>query len=317
MRNILDQIIKLIKKYDRISLFFHSHPDFDTLGSVFSLREYLRKKYPHKNVLILGLEGIDKKYFDRFIEVKMDKTPSDEWIVKSLGIVCDTANSARVYEQKFKLCKKTIRIDHHPHDEKFCFLEWIERDRSSVCEMIGELLFYWDKKYINSLVASCLYIGILTDTNRFYYPSTTKSTLNLVAKLYKRMNDRMGIQELLCSKNIEDIKFQQYIYSIANFDIVKHVASLLIPKLIFKKYKVENNSMIWTMSNIKDIEIWTSIYYEEEMKKWKGSIRSKKIDITPVAKKYNGGGHKLASGFVLENEKDFSKVIADLEKLIK
>jgi nanoRNase/pAp phosphatase (c-di-AMP/oligoRNAs hydrolase) len=78
MRNILDQIIKLIKKYDRISLFFHSHPDFDTLGSVFSLREYLRKKYPHKNVLILGLEGIDKKYFDRFIEVKMDKTPSDE-----------------------------------------------------------------------------------------------------------------------------------------------------------------------------------------------------------------------------------------------
>jgi nanoRNase/pAp phosphatase (c-di-AMP/oligoRNAs hydrolase) len=86
---------------------------------------------------------------------------------------------------------------------------------------------------------------------------------------------------------------------------------------MFKKYKVEASSMIWTMNNVEKINIWTSLYYETTNKVWKCSIRSKKIDIRPVAQKFNGGGHKNACGLVLKNESEFAKVIAELEKISK
>jgi hypothetical protein len=58
------------------------------------------------------------------------------------------------------------------------------------------------------------------------------------------MDNPTPILQKLNERSLLDIKFQEYIYSIINFDTKKHLASLLIPKLLFKKYKVEASSMI-------------------------------------------------------------------------
>jgi nanoRNase/pAp phosphatase (c-di-AMP/oligoRNAs hydrolase) len=76
--NKLDHIIDLIKDYHSISLFFHVYPDGDALGSVFALREFIRHKYPHKIVNIIGLDSLGKKYLEKFIPSRLDKQPSDE-----------------------------------------------------------------------------------------------------------------------------------------------------------------------------------------------------------------------------------------------
>jgi nanoRNase/pAp phosphatase (c-di-AMP/oligoRNAs hydrolase) len=70
------------------------------------------------------------------------------------------------------------------------------------------------------------------------------------------------------------------------------------------------------MGNIKDIEIWSSIYFDKTNNIWKGSIRSKTIDISTVATKFNGGGHKNASGFKLNNKEDFALVLKELSNLV-
>ncbi|MDR1850681.1 MAG: bifunctional oligoribonuclease/PAP phosphatase NrnA [Mycoplasmataceae bacterium] len=315
MGNKLDRIIESIKDYNKISLFFHIYPDGDALGSVFALREFIRHKYPHKIVNIIGLDSLEKKYLEKFIPSRLDKQPSDEWIKKSMGIICDTANSDRVYTQKHLLCERTISIDHHPNSEEYAFLCWNDKNYSSCCEMIGEILFYWNKKYISNVVAQYIYFGIVTDTNRFFYSNTLSSTFTLVSKLYKVMDNPTPILQKLNERSLNDIKFEEYIYSLINFNTKKHVASLLIPKLMFKKYKVEASSMIWTMANVKDINIWTSLYYDTTTRVWKCSIRSKKIDVRPVAQMFNGGGHKNACGLILKSETEFTNVISELEKI--
>ncbi|MDR2821416.1 MAG: bifunctional oligoribonuclease/PAP phosphatase NrnA [Mycoplasmataceae bacterium] len=314
--NKQDRIIKLIKKYDDIALFFHDKPDFDALGSVCALKTFIKNKYPKKNVHIIDLNEIIKDdVFKRFLPISKETKQTNKWLTGSLGIICDTANSARIFGQRYTFCKETIKIDHHPLVETYAKLEWVN-SYSSCCEMIGELLYKWDEKEIDAMVASYIYIGILTDTGRFFYPSTTSSTLRLVAKLYKKMKTkRMEVNQLLATRTIADIKMQNEITKYIKFNLTTHVASLIIPKTFFKKYKVQPYSMIESMKNVDGIEIWTSIYFDPQKKNWKGSIRSKTIDISTVASKYNGGGHKNASGFTIASEATFNEVIAKLNKL--
>jgi phosphoesterase RecJ-like protein len=106
------------------------------------------------------------------------------------------------------------------------------------------------------MVASYIYIGILTDTGRFFYPSTTPSTLKLVAKLYKKMKDkRMEINLLLASRDINDMQIQNEIAKRIKFDLVNHIAYLIIPKTFFNKYKTQPRSMIELMQNVAGIDI--------------------------------------------------------------
>ncbi|GMO14539.1 MAG: bifunctional oligoribonuclease/PAP phosphatase NrnA [Mycoplasmoidaceae bacterium] len=308
-------IINLIKKYDNISLFFHEHPDFDALGSVFAFKEFIKVLYPKKTVCVIGINQINKQYYDKFLPFSKETNKDDNWVKTSLGIICDTANSSRVQTQKHLLCKETIRIDHHPEVEHFGNVTWVDSTMSSVCEMLAHLFINWDEKAINDKISSYLYIGILTDTNRFFYLNTSADTLRIVAKLYSKIKDRLSIHLLLNEKTLDRIKFENDVFKLIKFDNKNHIASLLIPNTLFSKYKTMPESLIYLMSNIKDINVWTSLYYDLETKKWKGSIRSKKIDISKVAIKFNGGGHKNASGFKLNSSNEFVKVINELKKL--
>jgi phosphoesterase RecJ-like protein len=71
--NKLDRIVKLIKKYDNIALFFHEKPDFDALGSVCALKTFINNKYPEKDVHIIGLNEItDKDTLRRFLPIEKE-----------------------------------------------------------------------------------------------------------------------------------------------------------------------------------------------------------------------------------------------------
>jgi phosphoesterase RecJ-like protein len=80
--------------------------------------------------------------------------------------------------------------------------------------------------------------------------------------------------------------------------------------------KITPSSYIYTMSNIEGINIWMSLYFDEEKNRWKGSIRSIKEDISVIAAKFDGGGHKLASGFSLNDNKEFKLVIKEVISLL-
>jgi phosphoesterase RecJ-like protein len=72
---------------------------------------------------------------------------------------------------------------------------------------------------------------------------------------------------------------------------------------------VKPSSMVYTMAGLKEIETWMSIYWDQTKNIWKGSIRSRSVDVREIAKGFGGGGHKLASGFSLANKNDIKKVI--------
>lgn len=103
----IQPIIQAIKDYDTIIIHRHVRPDPDALGSQGGLKEIIKASFPAKNVYIVGEDNPDLTYL-----VHMDKI-DDKIYNNALVIVCDTANSPRIDDDRYHLGDKIIKIDHH------------------------------------------------------------------------------------------------------------------------------------------------------------------------------------------------------------
>lgn len=312
-KTIVDKIIS----YDKISLFFHEIPDFDALGACFALRRFINDIYPKKEVNIIGLDVLEESFGKGFFQINREIVPND-FLCESLGIILDTSNESRVWTQRHKYCKELIRIDHHPLIESIAQTEWIDQNAPATCEMVGTFLYEWEPKYVQSVVAMYLYVGIITDTNRFLYLNTRPQTLELASKLLSTNFDRQHINDVLYLKTLKEAKFDSYVMSRVIFLHEYRFAYAVLEKKSFEKYDIELRlSMVHVLNNINGIDVWMTIYYDDTIKSWRGSLRSRKLPINQIAEKYNGGGHNLAAGFTLKKFSDFKKLKNDIIDYLK
>lgn len=315
MLDIAEIIIKKIEEYDNISLFFHERPDFDALGSCFAVREFIYDNFKNKVVKIIGLDTLPALYGSTLFNFEPElNLASNEFISSSLGIISDTANTARVYSRKNTLCKETIRVDHHPQTEVFADFEWIDPMIPAACEMWGNI-FLESKLKMSAKCAKYLYAGIITDTGRFLHNNTLPSTYELTSKLISTGFRRSEVHDSIYLRDTTQIEFTNFLMKRLKID--KNVAYFVIPKGAHKKFHIYPQlSMVHLLSDIKDVDIWATLYFDEQTLSWKGSIRSREIQINHIAAEFNGGGHKFAAGFTLESEKNFYKVIERLQEYL-
>lgn len=308
--NIL-KINSSLLKSKNVSIFVHESPDFDAISSALALKDYfLSKKI---NAKIIGLEFAEKSVLDKIYEkVTIDKY-NDEFIKNSSAIVVDTANKARILTGKHLLAKKVFRIDHHPKIETIGETEWVDEKMSSTSEMVGWYIMINENK-ISKRQANFLYTGILADTGRLMYRSTTETTLLLLAKFFEVGFNKQEIQDLMFAKNLSSIKLDNEITS--KIKIKNKIGILIIDKNLTKKIIKNNESLakVYLMNDIEGLKAWMCAYFDEESNRWKISLRSKKYNVRLFAQKFNGGGHAVAAGI---KAKSFSEVESIVNKLVK
>src|SRR5690625_1172263 len=127
------EIIETIKAYETIIIHRHVRPDADALGSQVGLQQMIKHSFPRKKVYVVGEEDPALYFLTRMDEVE------DKVFNGALIIICDTANTGRISDSRYKLGKKVIKIDHHPNNDPYGDLRWIDTDASSTSEMIYEL----------------------------------------------------------------------------------------------------------------------------------------------------------------------------------
>lgn len=314
---IKDLIVKKIEQYENIAIFFHELPDLDSLGSAYGLQYFLKAKYPGKDVQIIGLDTLSAQFQSNMFYFDKKHIPN-EFLANALGIILDTANASRIWTGRQNYCRELLRIDHHPKLETIADVEWVDETYSATAEMISELLFEWDPEAILIPTCNCLYAGILTDTGRFLYPSVTPRTYAIASKLVQKGCNRQKVHDAIYLKDIDQMRFSTYILRKAHFDKSVGMAWAKLGKNSFDRYGVKlRMSMVHVLGNIKNINIWFTFYYDNVVKKWKGSIRSNKLPINQIAEKYHGGGHKLAAGVTILKHKEFKMMINDIREYLR
>lgn len=305
-----DKIIQAIKDYDQIIIHRHLRPDPDALGSQAGLKEIIQQSFPDKQVSIVG---IDDPAFTFLVE--MDSVHEADY-QGALVIVCDTANTDRIDDKRYTLGDQVIKIDHHPNVDEYGDIQWVDTTASSTSEMIYELYLHGKEKGLrmNPEAARLLYAGIVGDTGRFLFPSTTRKTFQYATDLVAYDFDRQDLYTNLYSIKQNVAKLRGYI--LQNFKQTESgVSAVKLTKDILNEYDVdplETGQLVGVFGDISGIKAWVMFVEEEEAIRVR--IRSKGPVINEIAAKYGGGGHPLAAGASIYDWADASRLVEDLEE---
>ena len=308
--NSFKEIYSEIIKAHYILLVTHNNPDADTISSALALSNYFyENKIKHK-VFNISLELPRKLNFLS----KFDKITKDIPKYYDLVIYLDCADQYRVgYD--FSNDVKTVSIDHHQSNNDFADINIVDYSKGSTAELLYSF-FKINKLKISKNIAECLYVGIYDDSLAFTTPRTNNETFNAVSDL---LSSNIDVSEI--SNNLSKRE------SLAKFKIVPKImntlellnegklATVYLDNIWIK----ETGAVISECDEIVDMVLNIGIvqvvaYFRIVDNQVRVSLRSKgDIDVSLIASKFNGGGHKNAAGLSVSS----SSVITAKEKVVK
>lgn len=307
---VIKKIYKKIKKYNTIVIARHIGPDPDAVCSQIALRDTIKATFPSKNIYAVGMSVSRFKSFGT-----LDKINEEE-LDNPLLIVLDVPNISRIDGITFSRYKEVIKIDHHPYEDKMGDTELVDTTSCSVAQLIGELVLNTRLK-LTKEVAENIFLGIVSDSDRFLLQYTTAKTFKIVNQIIEKTNlDFTNLYVRLYERPLNEIRFQGYLAQ--NLITTENgLAYIKITSDDIKNFGVDSSTasnMINNFNYIKEIKVWTFITYDQKSTMYKVNIRSRNVVINDIAAKYHGGGHKFASGVRTTNEADIDNLIKDLDE---
>ena len=308
------EIYEKIKEFDKIVIARHIGADVDALGSTIGLKEIILNTFPNKKVSVIGAYSSKFKYLG-----KMDKLEEKE-IKDSLLIVLDTPNVIRIDGvSNIKDYKYVIKIDHHPEIECFEDLKLVDDSASSVCQILIELVYNTDL-IMNKEAAEKLFMGVVSDTNRFMYDYTSPKTFSLISKLIEDNNIEMKpLYDNLYKRDLVDVRFFGYVAE--HMTVTSNgLAYIKIDDQTIQKFGGDtalSGNIIGNFNNINEVITWVIFTEDKKSNLIKVNVRSRGPVINTVLEKYGGGGHIYASGARLTDPELIDNIIKDLDDTCK
>ena len=310
---MFEQIIQAIKDYQTIIIHRHSSPDGDALGCQIGLKNLIQDNFPEKKVYAVG-DGA-KRY--SFMDGSQMDEIADSVYEGAFAIVLDCGASALVSDDRYKTAEKTARIDHHIYQETFTDLEVVDTSFESCCGEITQLGIEAGWAF-SPASAKALFTGMVTDSGRFRYDSTTSQTFRLASKLMEQPFDTGEIYAQLYADEYKYVKLRAQFVLKINFTDYR-VAYIYTTKEELASYEADtftiSRGMVNTMGDIRGVDIWVNFTETED--KVLVEIRSNKYTVQPIAVKYGGGGHAKACGCSVKDRAEAMALLEDLNAFNK
>lgn len=303
----LDDELQGIKS---VSIAGHIRPDGDCIGSCLGVYNYIKTYFPRIDADVF-LEPIPTIFY--FLQGASEiKTAGDVDKTYDLCIVLDCGDAERLGNaiRYFDTAKHTICIDHHVSNQSFADKNLIVPDASSASELAYGIM---DSDKITKAIAECIYTGMVHDTGVFQYSCTSRSTMEIAGRLMELGIDYPAIVD----KTFYEKTFAQNQIlgqALLNSRIYKEERCIgsVITQEEMKKYGVLPKHLDGIVNQLRVTkEIDVAIFlYEQEDGSYKVSTRCKgdDVDLSEIAVKYHGGGHKKAAGFSLSGKDPWALV---------
>ncbi|NQY66932.1 MAG: bifunctional oligoribonuclease/PAP phosphatase NrnA [Flavobacteriales bacterium] len=308
--NIFQEIEAEIKAASNIVITAHKSADGDSIGSSLGLLHFIEKlgktaTVCHPDAAPSFLYWMDTSSFLLFTDQPEEVTTAFE---KADLVFCLDYNATnRIGPDMQALLEavtcKTIMIDHHLNPEEFPTLTVSDTNASSTSELIVELIEQSGNiALLDQKIGTPLYLGILTDTGSFRFPSTKSRTHEALAKLLTAGVENHLVHEVLSDNNTASrLRLQGYAMC-EKLEIMEDymVSVISLSKEELAKYnyqKGDTDNLANQALSIKGIK--AAIVFSERDGIMKISFRSKGEEnpVNVMAEEhFNGGGHANASG---------------------
>ena len=225
----------------------------------------------------------------------------------------------------YHAAKQTLCVDHHRTNAFRADYNWVEPFASSTCEVLTKFLQKAEIA-IPKNAATALYLGIVTDSNRFLYDTARADCMRTAADLIDCGADVDSIYYSLYQNMEKDAyRYQAYVVEKTKYFCNGRVALVVGTKEDLEKYGQPEEAMeavVDIVKNFSGVEV-TAMIKEREENVQKVSFRSKEYyDVSRLALRFGGGGHKKAAGATLsfrlpEAEKIIQELLESLGEDLK
>jgi len=300
----IDQVAAELRSRERFLLTAHEGPDGDALGSLLGMH-HLLTQLGKDSVMFMAAKEFPLPIEYRFLPLEevFHEPPAD--MADRTVIFLDCGNIDRMpVEFLSEGDNFRINIDHHHDNTLFGNVNLVDTGASSTAEIVYELALLLGVE-ITPEIAAALYVGLITDTGKFMYESTNAHTHQIAAALieagvevdetYRRLYEHVPLEKLrLLSRALDGI--QRYcgeklvVAYITDADYAASGAGEEMTEGIIDHLRSVEGCKVAAL--VRDLG-------DRGRAARKVSLRasSGEVDVSAMARKHGGGGHKRAAGF--------------------
>ncbi|MFC1521323.1 bifunctional oligoribonuclease/PAP phosphatase NrnA [Elusimicrobiota bacterium] len=305
----IKRICKILKVCKSFAIMGHIKPDADSLASSFAMASLIRRLGPGRKIIVASTTVVPPHI--RFM-VGKEKIIAPAVVQDCQGLECaiflECSNKRRAgnigYENHFRT---TVNIDHHKTSRCFADVNWIDPKASSNAEQIYRL--YEHLRIKPSVKESTwLYAGMVSDTGCFQYALTSAATHRIAAGFLEAGVKHTEIyNRMFASKNIGHLKLLAKALNGIKFHVSGKLSCMRLSKRDFLRHAPEPADTDDIVNyGLSPESVEATFMFKQEPFRGKGitsvSMRSKgRIDVSEVARAFNGGGHRNAAGFEIKN----------------
>src|SRR5579859_5166875 len=295
--------VDLVKRHQRFLVTTHIRPDPDGLGSQLGLAEALRKLGKEVRLVIASTWPPRYNFLDPEPK-RIKRFAADDLRDVEVAIVVDTGTMNQLGDfgpfLKSFTGKKVV-IDHHPTQDELGAVRFVDTSAEAsgrlVYEAIGAL-----GVTVTSAMANVLFAAVATDTGWFRHANTSAKTFALAGNLQQAGANPTELYNLIYEKStlprkklmglvLERLQVIAAGRGVVHSEIRRtdYAATGAIPQ--------DTEDLVNLLRGIGELEV---LFMEQPEGGIKASFRSDRADVGKVAESFGGGGHRLASGAILQ-----------------
>jgi len=305
----IQEVFPLLNAPCKIFVTTHHKPDGDAIGSILALYHYFTLKGHTVTAVapsevpdfLMWMPGCRQVLNFEEVPDKANKALQDADIIFCVDFN-DPGRTKHMEVQLLEAKQPKVLIDHHLFPKDVWEYGVSQPEKSSTCEMVFDFIrTAGDDALLTPEIATCLYVGVMTDTGSFKFPATTASVHVMVARLLETGIDHTAIHENVYDAWSESrMRFLGYVL-IEKMEVFRKfdAALIVLSRKDMNLFNVQNGDTEGLVNyplSIKGIRFATLI--TERGDEMKMSFRSKgDFDVSRFARLYfEGGGHFNASG---------------------
>ncbi len=288
-----------LRDVPRLAVAGHIAPDGDAIGSALGIAAAARAA--GVEVVASFSEPFTVPDTFRFLPVDLLVVPEDFPKAPEVMVACDTASLERLGSlvPSANAAGTLVVLDHHPSNDGFGDIQVIDPAGAATAELAYRLIraLGWP---VDRDAATALYTGLVTDTGRFQYSSTSPATLRLAAELLEAGAAPAEIgQQLYERVPFGYLKLSAVVLGRAELDAERSLVWTTAFSADFEDAGIgysDADPLIDDLRIAREAEV--ALLIKQVSEGFKGSLRSRgRVDVGAIAVALGGGGHHNASGF--------------------
>lgn len=299
------RIAQALRPARRILITAHQDPDGDSLGCQLAFYDYWTKQ-KKRRADIINHGGVPDKY--AFMDPRglvRQVADKKQWPLWDAVVVfeCSTLDRTGNVESVIPGGVPLINIDHHQKNTSYGTINVVDTTRAACGELLFDLLTLWRAR-ISKPMAQQMAIALVTDTGRFRHPSTNTKTLEIAARLVALGADLTDLTDRIYYQMREpQFRLIHQILANAQLRLGSTLCMLLLRQSDLQTAGIparDTEGLVDYSLSIQGVRVG-ALLKELGPRQTKISLRSPdSIDVAKLARRFGGGGHKNAAGFMVE-----------------